>query len=159
MAEEVKAHPFLFEDSFQVKTVDNSRFERAGRMDCESISFASNNLEIDINNVIYPVSPSEKIYVAITNNVSPPDDPRALNTAYDHDPRLLGSSVMDQFDYVMFGKVYKKEVKKEENLAVVWASYGGLLMKLRAEAAQLNDFHLNDSIYFMMRKVDTENVS
>ena len=27
--------------------VDNSRFERAGRMDCESISFASNNLEID----------------------------------------------------------------------------------------------------------------
>ena len=27
--------------------MDNSRFERAGRMDCESISFASNNLEID----------------------------------------------------------------------------------------------------------------
>mmetsp|Transcript_73872 Transcript_73872/g.121859 ORF Transcript_73872/g.121859 Transcript_73872/m.121859 type:complete len:160 (-) Transcript_73872:27-506(-) len=159
MAEEVKAHPFMFEDSFQVKTVDNSRFERAGRMDCESISFASNNLEIDINNVIYPVAPSEQIYVAITNNVSPPDDPRSLNTAYDHDPRLLGSSVMDQFDYVMFGKVYKKEVKKEENLAVVWASYGGLLMKLRAEAAQLNDFHLNDSIYFMMRKVDIEDAS
>eukprot|EP00434_Breviolum_minutum_P031209 symbB.v1.2.027601.t1/scaffold2834.1/size69276/8 len=122
-------------------------------MDCESISFASNNLEIDINNIIYPVSPTDKIYVAITNNVSPPDDPRQLNTAYDHDPRLLGRSVMDQFDYVMYGKVYKKEVKKEENLAVVWASYGGLLMKLRAEAPHLNDFHLNDNIYFMMRKV------
>lgn len=32
----------------------------------------------DINNVIYPVTPSEKIYVAITDNVSPPDDPRTL---------------------------------------------------------------------------------
>jgi hypothetical protein len=31
--------------------------------------------------VIYPVSPSEKIYVAITNNVSPPDDPRALKSS------------------------------------------------------------------------------
>ena len=57
------------------------------------------------------------------------------STAYDHDPRLLGRSVMDHFDYVMYGKaemsdssawqmlgtsclqVYKKEVKKEENLA------------------------------------------
>ncbi|CAJ1349428.1 unnamed protein product [Effrenium voratum] len=153
---EFKAHPFLFEDSFQVKTVDNSRFERAGRMDCESVSFAHNNLEIDINNIIYPVTPGEQIYVAITQNVSPADDPRTLNTAYDHDPRLLGRSVMDQFDYVMFGKVYKKEVKKDDNLAVVWASYGGLLMKLRAEAPQLKDFHLNDSVYFMMRKVQAD---
>ncbi|CAK9005418.1 unnamed protein product [Durusdinium trenchii] len=153
---EVKAHPFLFEDSFQVKTVDNSRFERAGRMDCESTTFAENNLEIDINNIIYPVTPGEQIYVAITNNVSSADEPRSLTTAYDHDERLLGPSVMDQFDYVMFGKVYKKEVKKEDNLAVVWASYGGLLMKLRAQAPQLNEFHLNDNIYFMMRKAQAD---
>ncbi|CAE7215790.1 RPB8 [Symbiodinium natans] len=126
---EMNAHPFLFEDSFQVKNVDDSRFERAGRMDCESIAFTTNNLEIDINHIIYPVQGGDQIYVAITRNVSPADDPRKLNTAYDHDPRLLGRSVMDHFDYVMYGKVYKKEVKKEENMATVWASYGGLLMK------------------------------
>eukprot|EP00439_Symbiodinium_sp_Y106_P032479 s322_g3.t2 len=155
---DMNAHPFLFEDSFQVKNVDDSRFERAGRMDCESVAFTTNNLEIDINHIIYPVQGGDQIYVAITRNVSPADDPRKLNTAYDHDPRLLGRSVMDHFDYVMYGKVYKKEVKKEENLATVWASYGGLLMKLRAEAAQLADFHLNDSIYFMMRKVQAEDM-
>ncbi|CAK9005350.1 unnamed protein product [Durusdinium trenchii] len=76
-------------------------------MDCESTTFAENNLEIaDINNIIYPVTPGEQIYVAITNNVSSADEPRSLTTAYDHDERLLGPSVMDQFDYVMFGKAH-----------------------------------------------------
>ncbi len=42
--------------------------------------------------------------VAITDNVSP-DRARKLNTAYDHDPRLLGVSIMDHYEYVMFGKV------------------------------------------------------
>eukprot|EP00440_Ansanella_granifera_P045970 gb/GFBE01049791.1/.p1 GENE.gb/GFBE01049791.1/~~gb/GFBE01049791.1/.p1 ORF type:complete len:156 (+),score=50.77 gb/GFBE01049791.1/:1-468(+) len=144
-------HPFMFEDSFQVKSVDNSRFERAGRMDCESVTFG-NNLEIDINNIIYPVSPGELLYVAITSNVSPADNPRKLNTAYDHDKRLLGRSIMDEFEYVMYGKVYKKD-KKNDTDSIVWASYGGLLMKLQGATSQLQEFHLNDGIYLMMRKV------
>ena len=40
------AHDITILSPFR-SAVDNSRFERAGRMDCESISFASNNLEID----------------------------------------------------------------------------------------------------------------
>ncbi|CAE8678909.1 unnamed protein product [Polarella glacialis] len=152
MAKET-SHPMMFEDSFTVKTVDNTRFERAGRLDCESITF-SNNLELDINNIIYPVLPGEQIYVAITNNVSPAENPRKLNTAVDHDPRLLGKSIMDQFEYVMFGKVYKKDDKKNENLAVVFASFGGLLMKLQGNSTQLAEFHLNDGIYLLMRKVE-----
>eukprot|EP00930_Biecheleria_cincta_P034211 TRINITY_DN2365_c0_g1_i1.p1 TRINITY_DN2365_c0_g1~~TRINITY_DN2365_c0_g1_i1.p1 ORF type:complete len:173 (-),score=30.46 TRINITY_DN2365_c0_g1_i1:67-546(-) len=149
---EEKPHPFIFEDSFQVKSIDNSRFERAGRLDCESVSF-ENNLEMDINNILYPVSPGEQLYVAFTTNVSPAENPRTLNTAYDHDPRLLGRSIMDQFEYVMFGKVYKKDDKKDEGKAVVWASYGGLLMKLRGHSSSLQDFHVNDSIYMLVRKV------
>ncbi|OLP89003.1 hypothetical protein AK812_SmicGene29584 [Symbiodinium microadriaticum] len=74
--------------------VDDSRFERAGRMDCESVAFTTNNLEIvlvhtggfqtallaaqDINHIIYPVQGGDQIYVAITRNVSPADDPRKL---------------------------------------------------------------------------------
>merc|ERR1712154_80087 len=96
-------HHFMFEDSFTIKSVDNSRFERAGRIDCESVSFL-NRLELDINNIIYPVSPGEQLHVAITDNVSDARQPRHLATAYDHDPRLLGKSIMDQFEYVMYGK-------------------------------------------------------
>eukprot|EP00933_Yihiella_yeosuensis_P067575 TRINITY_DN72487_c0_g1_i1.p1 TRINITY_DN72487_c0_g1~~TRINITY_DN72487_c0_g1_i1.p1 ORF type:complete len:153 (+),score=12.47 TRINITY_DN72487_c0_g1_i1:144-602(+) len=145
-------HPFMFEDSFEVSAIDNSRFERAGRLDMASVGFGS-TLELDINNIIYPVSPGEQLHVAITSNVSPADNPRKLNTAYDHDRRLLGRSIMDEFEYVMYGKVYKTEVKKGADQAVVHASYGGLLMKLTATASQLKDFHVSDAIYLMMRKV------
>uniref|UniRef100_A0A7S2D485 DNA-directed RNA polymerases I, II, and III subunit RPABC3 n=1 Tax=Alexandrium andersonii TaxID=327968 RepID=A0A7S2D485_9DINO len=145
-------HHFLFEDSFTVKSVDNSRFERAGRLDCESSTFA-NNLEVDINNILWPVSPGDQINVAITSDVSPTDNPRRLATAHDHDPRLLGRSIMDQYEYVMYGKVYKKDVKAKDKEALVWASFGGLLMKLKSDEQQLAEFHVNDSIYLLMRKV------
>jgi len=146
------AHHFMFEDSFTIKSVDNSRFERAGRIDCESVAF-TNNLELDVNNIIWPVNPGEQVYVAITDNVSPADNPRRLANAYDHDPRLLGRSIMDQFEYVMYGKVYKKDAKAKDNEAIVWASYGGLLMKLRSDPMQLAEFHVGDTVYLMMRKV------
>mmetsp|Transcript_87941 Transcript_87941/g.247069 ORF Transcript_87941/g.247069 Transcript_87941/m.247069 type:complete len:155 (+) Transcript_87941:63-527(+) len=147
-------HKFLFEDSFTVKSVDNSRFERAGRIDCESIAY-ENNLELDINTIIYPMVAGENLYVAITDNVSPADNQRKLSTAYDHDPRLLGASIMDQFEYVMYGKVYKKDDKKQKNSAMVFASFGGLLMKLVGTPRQLEDFHQGDAIYILIRKVQT----
>eukprot|EP00747_Dinoflagellata_sp_TGD_P186454 gnl/TRDRNA2_/TRDRNA2_43481_c0_seq1.p1 gnl/TRDRNA2_/TRDRNA2_43481_c0~~gnl/TRDRNA2_/TRDRNA2_43481_c0_seq1.p1 ORF type:complete len:164 (+),score=31.14 gnl/TRDRNA2_/TRDRNA2_43481_c0_seq1:54-545(+) len=147
-----KAHNFLFDDSFLIKSVDNTRFERAGRIDCESTSF-NNALELDVNNIIYPVAPGEQVYLALTDNVSPADNPRRLATAYDHDPRKLGRSVMDQFEYVMYGKVYKKDTKK--NMVCVFASFGGLLMKLTSDPTQLSDLHLGDSIYLLMRKVQS----
>merc|ERR1712196_303228 len=112
--------------------------ERAGRIACESLTF-DNMMELDIN-----------------NNVSPADNPRKLSTAYDHDPRLLGKSVMDEYEYVMFGKVYKKDDDKQKNAAVVFASYGGLLMRLASDPRQLQDFHVGDSIYLLMKKVETD---
>mmetsp|Transcript_145865 Transcript_145865/g.257308 ORF Transcript_145865/g.257308 Transcript_145865/m.257308 type:complete len:149 (-) Transcript_145865:83-529(-) len=128
-------HPFMFEDSFEVKSIDNSRFERAGRIAAESITF-ENLLDCDINNMIWPVKAGDIIYMAITDNVSPADNPRDLRTGFDHDERLLGKSVMDEFEYVMFGKVYKKD-EKNRSAAQLYASFGGLLMRLTTDAALL----------------------
>ena len=47
-----------------------------------------------------------------TRHVVCGDATMPASTAYDHDPRLLGRSVMDQFDYVMYGKVRLGKVKK-----------------------------------------------
>mmetsp|Transcript_81262 Transcript_81262/g.220277 ORF Transcript_81262/g.220277 Transcript_81262/m.220277 type:complete len:158 (+) Transcript_81262:70-543(+) len=154
MEEIISSHHFMFEDTFRVKTIDDSRFERAGRIDCESDQFAGNNLELDINHIIYPVSPGDMLQIAITDNVSP-DRNRKLNTAYDHDKRLLGQSIMDHFEYVMYGKVYKKDENKKDSTAEVHASYGGLLMKLRSDPVQLQEFHVADGIYILIRKPQT----
>mmetsp|Transcript_6092 Transcript_6092/g.14148 ORF Transcript_6092/g.14148 Transcript_6092/m.14148 type:complete len:158 (-) Transcript_6092:107-580(-) len=146
-----QTHQFMFEDTFKVKALDDSRFERAGRLDCESQTYPGNHLELDINHVIYPVAPGEILSVAITDNVSP-DKTRKLTTAYDHDKRLLGKSILDEYGYVMFGKVYKKDENKEKRVATVHASFGGLLMRLKSDPDQLQEFHFADQIYILIRK-------
>jgi len=151
MADIVAQHHFMFEDSFKVKSIDDSRFERAGRIDCESDSF-NNFLELDINHIIYPVTAGDQLLVAITDNVSP-DRTRRLSTAYDHDKRLLGQSIMDHFDYVMYGRVYKKDDDKKNKTATVHVSFGGLLMRLKSDSVQLAEFHVSDSVYILIRKV------
>eukprot|EP00929_Paragymnodinium_shiwhaense_P119907 TRINITY_DN91818_c0_g1_i1.p1 TRINITY_DN91818_c0_g1~~TRINITY_DN91818_c0_g1_i1.p1 ORF type:complete len:157 (+),score=40.53 TRINITY_DN91818_c0_g1_i1:163-633(+) len=155
MAEGKMMHSFMFEDSFKVKTVDTSRFERAGRIAAESVSL-DNEMQLDVNTILYPMAPGELIHVGITDNVSPADNPRRLSTAYDHDRRLLGKSIMDEYDYVMYGKVYKKDDDKQKNAALVFASYGGLLMRLGSDSKQLQDFHVGDAIYLLMKKVDKD---
>eukprot|EP00927_Polykrikos_kofoidii_P070643 TRINITY_DN67055_c0_g1_i1.p1 TRINITY_DN67055_c0_g1~~TRINITY_DN67055_c0_g1_i1.p1 ORF type:complete len:177 (-),score=37.57 TRINITY_DN67055_c0_g1_i1:83-571(-) len=148
-----KEHRFLFEDSFLIKTVDNTRFERAARIDCESVAF-DNNVELDVNNHIYPVHPGDTLHMAITPNVSPADNPRHLSNAFEHDPRILGPSILDHFEYVMYGKCYKKVDDKKKNAATVFVSHGGMLMKLQSDTKQLQDFHVGDCLYLLVRKVD-----
>jgi DNA-directed RNA polymerase I, II, and III subunit RPABC3 len=156
-------HPMIFEDSFVVGSIDNSRFERAGRVTMMSKTM-SNKLEIDINNIIYPVKPDETFQVALTDNVSPPENRKNLKNAHDHDARILGASIMDQYEYVMYGKVYKKTDSKpakegQARTSTVFVSYGGLLMKLDSEEYEaLKDLHVNDGIYFMMRRVETPSI-
>eukprot|EP00427_Karlodinium_veneficum_P048033 CAMPEP_0169224300 /NCGR_PEP_ID=MMETSP1016-20121227/22590_1 /TAXON_ID=342587 /ORGANISM="Karlodinium micrum, Strain CCMP2283" /LENGTH=163 /DNA_ID=CAMNT_0009302729 /DNA_START=18 /DNA_END=509 /DNA_ORIENTATION=+ len=152
----------IFEDSFIVNSVDNSRFERAARVAIKSQTGLRNSIEIDINNIIYPVKVDEQLQVALTDNVSPMDNPKSLRTAHDHDKRILGESIMDQFEYVMYGKVYKKTDNKPQKdgdvrTATVFVSFGGLLMKLDSEQTDaLKDLHVNDGVYFLMRKVQDD---
>merc|ERR1719472_706270 len=115
----------------------------------------SNKMELDINNIIYPVKIDETIQVA------PTDNKKNLKDFHDHDARILGPSIMDQYEYVMFGKVYKKTDSKpakegDTRMSTVFISYGGLLMKLDSEEYDaLKDLHVNDGVYLMMRKVET----
>ena len=64
------------------------------------------------------------------------------------------ASEMDQYEYVMHGKVYKLETRKEEGavLAVVSVSYGGLLMQLVADHNKLSRFDMDSMVYLLMRK-------
>merc|ERR1712060_335430 len=81
------------------------------------------------------VQAGEQIYVCITDNVSPANNPRLLTTAYDHDPRILGRSIMDQFEYVMYGKVYKKDDNKKRQqcggACIVWRAAHEIAERLR----------------------------
>ena len=57
----------------------------------------------------------------------------------------------------MHGKVFKIDSvsKAAVKKLAVYASFGGLLMKLEGEPRNLNDIALDERIYLLMRKVAT----
>lgn len=63
-------------------------------------------------------------------------------------------SMMDEFEYVMHGKVYKLEKRSGDGgvRAEVSVSFGGLLFQLVADAAKLNAFELDSMVYLLVRK-------
>lgn len=66
-------------------------------------------------------------------------------------------SLADDYDYVMYGKVYKKADNKKSSDSssevTLYASFGGLLMSLAADKADLEGAHLDDRVYLLVKKV------
>lgn len=66
-------------------------------------------------------------------------------------------SLLDAYEYVMHGLVYKYQpepVSKDGGVKVsVYVSYGGLLMKLTGDPAKLNVLEVDSKVYLLMRKV------
>jgi DNA-directed RNA polymerase I, II, and III subunit RPABC3 len=65
-------------------------------------------------------------------------------------------SLLDDYEYVMHGKVYKLDKKVEEGAtqAVVYVSYGGLLMQLTADHNKLSQFEIDGMVYLLVRKAN-----
>ncbi|ORY52527.1 hypothetical protein BCR33DRAFT_711816 [Rhizoclosmatium globosum] len=58
-------------------------------------------------------------------------------------------SLADEYDYVMFGKVYKYDETGGKNKATVYVSFGGLLLMITGEPV---DVLVGQEIYLLMRK-------
>jgi DNA-directed RNA polymerase I, II, and III subunit RPABC3 len=65
--------------------------------------------------------------------------------------------LLDAYEYVMYGLVYKYQsetANKEAGVKVsVFVSFGGLLMKLTGDPAKLNVLEVDSKVYLLMRKV------
>lgn len=64
------------------------------------------------------------------------------------------ASLLDEYEYAMHGKVYKLDKKVEDGAtqAVVFVSYGGLLMQLTADANKLSQFEIDSMVFLLVRK-------
>jgi DNA-directed RNA polymerases I, II, and III subunit RPABC3 len=70
-------------------------------------------------------------------------------------------SMMDDFDYVMHGKVYKLDREKfrgQDNMhgsirTQVYISFGGLLCCLTADHENLQSFELDSMVYLLVRSL------
>ncbi|CAK9134854.1 unnamed protein product, partial [Ilex paraguariensis] len=64
------------------------------------------------------------------------------------------TSLVDKFEYVMHGKLYKisEEGEGPRVKADIYVSYGGLLMMLRGEPSIAAKFDLDQKLFLLMRK-------
>jgi len=141
----------LFEDTFEVTAVDpdGKKFTKVSRIVCHGENYEM-DLVLDINSELYKVPLGTKLTVVLasTLNLDLTTDEKTFNQSGD-------PSLMDSYEYVMHGKVFKvsTEKNKAQSKMEVFASYGGLLMSLKGDPRNLQKIALDMRIYLLMRKV------
>jgi DNA-directed RNA polymerase I, II, and III subunit RPABC3 len=63
----------------------------------------------------------------------------------------LGKSLADEYEYVMYGKVYKYDDSNQSKITI-YASFGGLLMCLSGDYRALAKIEVGQYLYLLIRK-------
>ncbi len=97
---------------------------------------------------IYPIDIGEKFAFALASTINADGTP---DDGYYTQSTQETLADKHKFEYVMHGKVFKCESAANKRLAV-YASFGGLLMKLEGDPRNLHEIVPDERIYLMIRK-------
>ncbi|KAJ2609872.1 DNA-directed RNA polymerases I, II, and III subunit RPABC3 [Coemansia sp. RSA 1365] len=153
-----KRDNILFSDTFDVKDMDKGgkKFDRISRLDGRSRTHDM-SLILDVNTELYPVEAGDKFKLTLSSSLSLGDskEPAAFGKgdvnwrAYvNGDERSLA----DDYEYVMFGRVYRYDDASGAKVSA-FVSFGGLLMCLEGDIRHLQNFIVGDTIYLLMRRI------
>ncbi|ORX40568.1 DNA-directed RNA polymerases i, ii, and iii 17.1 kda polypeptide [Kockovaella imperatae] len=137
----------IFEDRFTVDTIDQDgkKFDRVSRITGKSHNL-SMHLTLDIASELYPLSENETITLAVARSLVPDEVKRELWRSGDQ-------GLAADFEYVMFGKIYKFDDSLQgENQTTAYFSFGGLLMALRGSYRHLAGVVQGENVYLLIRK-------
>ncbi|KAI6699121.1 DNA-directed RNA polymerases II, IV and V subunit 8B [Syzygium oleosum] len=148
----------ILEDVFKVERLDpdGKKFDKVSRIEARSERFDM-FMHLDVNTEIYPIKEGQKFTMALATTLNSDGTP---DTGY-YTPGNR-KSIADKYEYIMHGKLYKiseddpgraskssvKGVKAE-----IYVSYGGLLMMLRGDPSNLNQFDLDQRLFLCIRKL------
>lgn len=140
----------LFEDIFEVTELnpDGKKFESVNRLAATGTTYEC-DLLLDINCQIYSVKAGEKrtMVLASTLNLDgTPDD----HFSYNSSANGTEPSLADAYDYVMHGRVFEMEYKKD-GMIVIAASFGGLLMRLTGDQRHLSSILPDMRLYILLK--------
>ncbi|KAL9319303.1 hypothetical protein ACSQ67_015820 [Phaseolus vulgaris] len=164
----------LFEDIFRVEKLnpdDKKLFERVTRIEARSEKFDM-FMHLDINSEIYPLKVGQKFTLVLVSSLNPDGTP---DTGYytqllwlKRDDRFTAvcqmtpeldvmainrQSLANNFEYVMYGKLYRITEGSGREKAELNISFGGLLMLLKGDTSHCNKFELDQRLYLLIRKV------
>ena len=140
----------LFEDIFEVTELnpDGKKFETVNRLAATGTTYEC-DLLLDINCQIYSVKAGEKRTVVLASTLNldgTPDD----HFSYNSSAKGTEPSLADAYDYVMHGRVFEMEYKKD-GMIVIAASFGGLLMRLTGDQRHLSSILPDMRLYILLK--------
>eukprot|EP00397_Hematodinium_sp_SG-2012_P059885 GEMP01077320.1.p1 GENE.GEMP01077320.1~~GEMP01077320.1.p1 ORF type:complete len:139 (+),score=13.62 GEMP01077320.1:148-564(+) len=128
---------FAFEDVINVTDVSFTKFEKVPRLSGVG-NLTKVHIELDFNAELFPIKKNENLHALVTSLIT---------------PTSAGKTIMDEYDYVMCGKVFMcDDVADNEDKVAFTISFGGLLMQITGKRCYLKKFKLDARLYLLLRK-------
>uniref|UniRef100_A0A7S2ICS3 DNA-directed RNA polymerases I, II, and III subunit RPABC3 n=1 Tax=Haptolina brevifila TaxID=156173 RepID=A0A7S2ICS3_9EUKA len=141
----------LFQDQFEVKEV-GKKFDKVSRLHCRLAEEGYEMvLDVDINSDLFNLEINDRFTFALASTLALDGAPDSGTFDQSGAPSLL-----DQYEYVMYGKLYKWKQEQPKAHVEVYVSFGGLLMRLRGDPQHLEKLHLDSRLYLLMRKISVD---
>ena len=146
----------LFDDTFEVTDSDADaklkRFDLVSRIECRAQDREDVKLSLDYNCDIYTLEVGAQFEFVLRSSLS--NDPTAVASKDDEYDQSGDPSVADDYEYVMYGKIFKvTNDDKRKNIMSIYASFGGLLMGLTGEASNFDKLSNDQRIYLLIKKI------
>ncbi|KDE06038.1 DNA-directed RNA polymerase II subunit H [Microbotryum lychnidis-dioicae p1A1 Lamole] len=139
---------FLFQDMFTTTDVDRDgkKFDRVSRLTARSSNYDM-DLTLDVNIDLLPITPQTTFTLALTSSLLPEGE---KETAGGWRAGIEGG-IADEWEYVMYGKVYKFDQDTQERVTA-YASFGGLLMALSGSYRHVSNVTVGENVYLLLRR-------
>ena len=107
-------------------------------------------LDIDVNSDLFYLEINDRFTFALASTLALDGSADAGTFDQSGNPSLL-----DQYEYAMYGKLYKWAQNDPKSPVEVYVSCGGLLMRLRGDQRHLAKLTLDSRVYLLARKITT----
>ncbi|KAI0824267.1 RNA polymerase [Trametes gibbosa] len=148
----------VFDDIFTIKGIDTEgkKFDRVSRLYAHSKNYDM-DLTLDYNIELFPLQDGQSFALALASSLS--RAPQGAAGAEDQDkdrdvwrPDAKGRRGLDdEYEYVMYGKVYRFDSASAE-IVTAYASFGGLLMSLTGSFRHMTSVVLGDPVFILLRR-------
>lgn len=139
----------LFEDMFTVDSTDPGRYNRVCRITGHSLTSKDITITLDINSELFPVKENDSLTITLASTLGNESSMITSNGSW-RPPKQGERSLADDYDYVMYGTVYKFEENADNDKMSVYISFGGLLMRLEGGYRSLSNLK-QENAYILIR--------
>lgn len=139
----------LFEDMFNVESTDPGKYNKVSRITGQSSTSSDIRITLDINSELFPVKSNDSLTVVLVSSLGNEASMLTSSGSW-RPPRAGDKSLADDYDYVMYGTIYKFDESPNSDKMSVYISFGGLLMCLEGGYRSLSNLN-QENAYILIR--------